>query len=274
VSNNGQMRLYRLLLLFLVIGCSQKSDDLGHAKVLTLEYELSLNVRPSFSPQISYTIKKSNGKCSINDIDYSFGKNDLLLTEYFAELEDIISESFNKKEYKEDHGMWTDGTPATITITLNNSTRKFEFDNSGKNSLLNKFVPPIYSIIHYLNDSKDSKFKLHDEALDAFEQSEETVVNFPIRKLSDDPLKYRLYGRVYTCCYEEVQRLINSFPRDKITYIEVSRFYTINSHDEFYVMLHDDISKRGNIRWIVDEHKIEELTSLGVPRQNIASKTE
>jgi hypothetical protein len=267
------MRIYKLTLIFLAIGCSQRGD-VGQPKVLTLEYELNLNVRPSFSPHISYTIKKTDNKCSINDIVYSFDKDDNLLIEYFAELEEVISQNFNKVEYKEDHGMWTDGTPATITITLNDSTREFEFDNSGKNSLLSKFVPPIYSIIHYLNDSKVSKFKLTNEALDAFEQSEETVINFPIRKLSSDPLKYRLYGRVYTCCYEDVEKLFNSFPQDEITYIEVSRFYTINSHDEFYVMLRDDFSKRANIRWIVNEGQINELTSLGIPRKNINSRTE
>lgn len=270
----GQMRIYRIIIPFLVIGCHQKSDDVGQAKEQTLDYEINLNVRPSFSPHISYTIKKSKGKCSINDIDYSFEKKDFLLTEYFAELEDVISESFHKKEYKEDHGMWTDGTPVTITVTLNDSTREFAFDNSGKNSLLRKFVPPIYSIIHYLNDSKDSKFKLTDQEHDAFEESEESVIDFPIIKLSDDPLKYRLYGRVYECCFEEVRGLFDGFPKDNITYIEVSRFYTINSHDTFYAILRDEIAKRENIRWIVNEQQIDELTSLGIPRKNITSKTE
>lgn len=268
------MRIYRIIIPFLVIGCHQKSDDVGQAKEQTLDYEINLNVRPSFSPHISYTIKKSKGKCSINDIDYSFEKKDFLLTEYFAELEDVISESFHKKEYKEDHGMWTDGTPVTITVTLNDSTREFAFDNSGKNSLLRKFVPPIYSIIHYLNDSKDSKFKLTDQEHDAFEESEESVIDFPIIKLSDDPLKYRLYGRVYECCFEEVRGLFDGFPKDNITYIEVSRFYTINSHDTFYAILRDEIAKRENIRWIVNEQQIDELTSLGIPRKNITSKTE
>jgi hypothetical protein len=265
----GQMRTYRLILLFLVIGCHQKSDDVGQNKEQTFDYEINLNVRPSFSPHISYTIRKSDDKCSINNIDHYFDKKNVLLTEYFTELEDVIFENFYKKEYKEDHGMWTDGTPVTITVALNDSTREFAFDNSGKNSLLNKFVPPIYNIIHYLNASEDSKFKLTAEELDAFEQSEQTVVDFPIRKISEEPLKYRLYGRVYTCCYEEVQGLFNSFPRDKVTSVEVSRFYTINSHDEFYVVLRDDISKRENVRWIVSEHQIEELTALGIPRKNI-----
>lgn len=268
------MRIYRLIILFLAIGCHQKSDDVGQVKEQTLDYEIKLNVRPSFSQHISYTIKKSKGKCSINDIDYSFDKMDFLLTEYFAELEDVISESFHKKEYKEDHGMWTDGTPVTITVTLNDSTREFAFDNSGKNSLLNKLVPPIYSIIHYLNDSEDSKFKLTDQELDAFEESEESVVDFPIRKLSDDPLKYRLYGRVYECCFEEVRGLFDGFPKDNITYIEVSRYYTINSHDTFYVMLRDDIAKRENIRWIVNKDQVDELTSLGIPENNITSTKE
>ncbi len=263
-----------LLLLFLVTGCNHKGGNVGQTKEQqTLDYEINLNVRPSFSPHISYTIKKFEGKCSVNDIDYIIDKKDFLLSEYFTELENVISESFHKKEYQEDHGLWTDGTPVTITVTLNDSTREFAFDNSGKNSLLSKFVPPIYSIIHYLNDSEDSKFKLTDQELDAFEQSEETVIDFPIRKLSEKPLKYRLYGRVYTCCYEEVQRLFNDFPNDKITYIEVSRFYNINSHDEFYVILRDDISKRENIRWIVSEHQIEELTALSIPRENITLKT-
>jgi len=271
------MKIYRLVLplFFLITACQQKRGDLESTKKgQTLDYEMNLNVRPSFSPHISYTINKFDGKCSINDIDYSFDEDDSLLTKYFAELEKVVSESFHKKEYKEDHGLWTDGTPVTITVTLNGSTRAFAFDNSGKNSLLNKFVPPIYSIIHYLNDNEDSKFKLTEQELDAFEQSEQTVVNFPIRKLSESPLKYRLYGRVYTCCYEEVQRLFNKFPSDKITYIEVSRFYNINSHDEFYVILRDDISKRENIRWVAGKHQIEELIALGIPIDNTTLKNE
>lgn len=271
------MKIYRLILLLLslVTGCNHKNGDIRQSKEQqTPDYEINLNVRPSFSPYISYTIKKFEDKCSVNNIDYVLDKKDFLLNEYFAELENVISESFDKKEYKEDHGLWTDGTSVTITVTLNDSTREFAFDNSGKNSLLNKFVPPIYNIIHYLNDSKDSKFKLHDQELDAFEQSEETVVDFPIRKLSENPLKYRLYGRVYTCCYEEVQRLFNGFPNNKITSIEVSRFYSINSHDKFYKILRDDIAKRKNIRWIVSEHQIDELTSVGIPRKNITLKIE
>jgi hypothetical protein len=270
------MKMFRLLFVaFCLAGCNQKSGDVGQTtEQQKIDYEVNLNVRPSFSPHVSYTIKKSHDKCSVNDIDYLFDKKDFLLTQYFRELESVISDCFHKRQFIEDHGVWTDGTPVTITVTLNDSTREFAFDNSGKNSLLNKFVPPIYSIIHYLNDNEDSKFKLTNQELDAFEQSEQTVVDFPIRKLSDDPLKYRLYGRVYKCCYEEVHRLFNNLPGDKMTYIEVSRYYTLNSHDEFYVMLRDDISKRKNIRWIVSDEQIGEFTSLGIPRKNITSKTE
>lgn len=269
------MNTRRLTLLIIILtGCQLKTADNGGQTngQQTFDYEVKLNVRPSFSPEITYTIKKGGHTCSINDIEYQIEKEDVLLQEYFTQLDDVISKNFDKKDYQEDHGSWTDGTPVTITVKQDSSSREFRFDNSGKNSLLNKFIPPIYSIIHYLNDSEKSKFKLTDQELSAFEQSEETVVDFPIRKLSEDPLRYRLYGRVYTCCYEQVQNLFNDFPKDKITYVEIGPYYTINQYDEFYKIFTDDIVKRGNIKWIVCEDNVEELTSLGLPKNNMTTK--
>lgn len=236
------------------------------------DFEVSLNVRPSFSPSISYSIKKSLDTCNINGVIYILEKEDSLLLGYFAELEKIISENFHKKEYKEDNGIWTDGTTSTITVKLKKSTREFNFDNSGKNSLLKKFIPPLYNIIHYLNKTKKSKFKLTELELRALELSEETVIDFPIRMVSKNPLKYRLYGRVYYCCYKQVNDLFDNFPKDKLTYIEISRFYSINRFDEFYKIFTDDIAKRKNIRWIVPAENKDELISLGLPKENIINK--
>lgn len=271
------MKIHKqILLLFLLTCCQPKSTDNGGQSIelKTLDYELNLNVRPSFSPEVTYTVKMSGQTCSINNIEYRIENEDGLLKSYINELNDVISKNFDKKDYQEDHGLWTDGTPVTITVTMNDSTREFKFDNSGKNSLLNKFVPPLYSIIHYINESDKSKFKMTDTELSAFEESEETVIDFPIRKLSENPLKYRLYGRVYTCCYEQVHGLFNDFPKDKITYVEISRYYTINLYDEFYKIFTDDIAKRENIRWIVNKYNVEEMTSLGIPKKNMTVKTQ
>jgi hypothetical protein len=263
-----------LLLIILAFGCQPKSTESNELQEerASLEYEVNLNVRPSFSPNINYKIKKSDSICGINDITYNIKNEDSLLSGYFNELEEIISENFNKQDYQEDHGLWTDGTPATISVALNDSTRVFKFDNSGKNTLLNKFIPPLYNIIHYLNSSPSSNIKMTNDELQAFEQSEETVIDFPIRKVSQQPLTYRLYGRVYYCCYEQVHELFNSFDKEKITYVEVSKFYSINSHDKFYRIFVDDIAKRDNVRWIVNDRNKAELISLGVPEENMISK--
>jgi hypothetical protein len=270
------MKNYKLIFLLMLLTCCQpkKTDNGGQlVELKTLDYELNLNVRPSFSPEVTYRVKMSGHTCSINDIEYRIETEDGLLKWYINELNEVISKNFNRKDYEEDHGSWIDGTPVTITVTLKDSTREFKFDNSGKNSLLNKFVPPIYSIIHYLNESDKSKFKMSGTELSSFEKSEESVIDFPIRKISDNPLKYRLYGRVYYYCYEQVQGLFNDFPKDKITYVEVSPYYTINRNDEFYKIFRGDIVKRENIRWIVNKDNVEEMTSLGIPKKYITIKS-
>lgn len=237
-----------------------------------MEYEVELNVRPSFTPEINYKIRKSGSFCRINNLKYKIESEDSLLSRYFSELGEIISENFNINDYHEDHGLWTDGTPATISVTLNDSTRVFDFDNSGKNTLLNKFIPPLYNIIHYLNASPRSEFKMSDDELRSFEQSEETVIDFPIRKVSQKPPAYRLYGRVYYCCYKQVYELFDTFDKEQITYIEVSKFYSINRNDEFYKIFVGDIAKRDNLRWLVYDKNKAELISLGIPEENVISK--
>jgi hypothetical protein len=103
-----------LLLIILAFGCQPKSTESNELQEerASLEYEVNLNVRPSFSPNINYKIKKSDSICGINDITYNIKNEDSLLSGYFNELEEIISENFNKQDYQEDHGLWTDGTPA------------------------------------------------------------------------------------------------------------------------------------------------------------------
>ncbi len=258
-----------ILLTFLVTACQLKNEGRynGMEGSKSLPYEVILDVRPSFTSNVLYTIKKQGDTCYINGESFAIENEDAQLQVYFSELGKVIAEHFHKKEYKEDHGRWTDGTPVTITIILNKKARVFEFDNSGKNSLLNKLVPPLYSIVHYVNKSDHSKFKLTEDALLALELSEATVIDFPIRKLASKPLKYRLYGRVYSCCIKEVHALLDSFDKDEICYIEVSRQYSINSHDEFHDIFVEHIAKSSNLRWIIDFEQKSTFLKLGVPEE-------
>jgi hypothetical protein len=92
-----------LLLIILAFGCQPKSTESNELQEerASLEYEVNLNVRPSFSPNINYKIKKSDSICGINDITYNIKNEDSLLSGYFNELEEIISENFNKQDYRE-----------------------------------------------------------------------------------------------------------------------------------------------------------------------------
>ena len=254
------MRQSTLLLFFALTAMSLTAQD-------SLRYKLTLNVRPSFSAEVTYSIKKDGDLLKVNGADYKILAKDSLLAKYFVELDKVLLDAFNMSSYQEDHGIWTDGTRTTITAKLNGVKRIFEFDNSGRNTLLNHFVPPLYSIIHYLHKDAHSDFKLSEEELRDFEASENTVIMKPIRKLSEKPLKYRLYSRVFQYSLEETIALFDSFPNDTTTYIEVGNFYDLIPGDRFYKYFESELVNRPNIRWLVPAKKYDWLIALGLPKE-------
>ena len=85
-----------ILLLIFAIGCQPKTNKQHEMQreQISMEYEVELNVRPSFTPEINYKIRKSGLFCSINNLKYKIESEDPLLSRYFSELDEIISENF------------------------------------------------------------------------------------------------------------------------------------------------------------------------------------
>lgn len=270
MRNKCQVKIINFLFVSFVLIKCQAPDCDSYSDQQLSEFELTLDVRPSFTPNVSYKLKKFPGGCELNNIVYQLNCTDSILAKYFVDLENVISKNMKRELDSTDSG-WLDGTTSSIRLKYLDSSNIFEFDNSGENEILNDFIPPIYNIIHYLSNTGNSELKMTIEDFENFELSEESVVRYPIRLVSEQPRKYRLYRRVYYCCYEEVIELFNSFPDDQLTYIEVSRFYSINRNDRFYDAFVNDIVSRKNIRWIVENESKQELIDLGIPRRNMVT---
>jgi hypothetical protein len=241
-------------------------------------YIFELSIHSEFKPKYDYSIAYLDNRCIINGIDYYIVESDSNLVMYLERLEGLFRKytfrSLGSYSYNKNGaiiGYWTGGTIMQGKVIIDGETRIFDFHsgNIDHDYLQTEILHTFFNIMFYIADSKRyfDYFTNYDRY--NIERMEYLSTRSAIRKVSDKPLVYKLYDRVYDFNYNEVCRLFDGIPYDHSVIVELGRFFNIHICDKFDMKFKEDISQRDNIKWIVYENNKDYLISIGLKESKI-----
>lgn len=266
-----------VFLLFFNLVC------LGQA--LDTDYALSLDFEPSFIASCKVTISCQQGS---NRIDFTIYKDvnnrdlglksqaSLARTDLIA-IEDFLKNyqfPINKRSdlFRTDtiivngkpmivNTTGTDGITVNGTSTQNNAERKFSFWSPRKGSENNKLVKQIFTLL--------CKSFPQEKSINYIEQLEGYFpFGLGLKKISDDPLKYKLYGAISSSEEKEITCFINDLPSGKDIFIDLSNFNRMGTM--FYPLFKSLADKNKRVYWVKPSPKgLQQLCEIGVPMENI-----
>ncbi len=266
-----------VLLVFFNIACLGQASD--------TDYTLSLDFEPSFiSPSkvtlctkkdtsiIEFTIYKDLTKRDLGlKSQATIAKNDITTLSIF--LRDYkFSMNKSRDLFRTDtvlidgktniiNTVGTDGISVNGTYTQNNIAKEFSFWSPRKGSENNKLVKQIFTLL--------SKSFPEEKSINYIEQLEGYFhFGLGIKKISDDPLKYKLYGAITSSEEKEITNFMNNLPFDKDVFIDLSNFNGMGSM--FYPLFKSLTDKNKRVYWVKPSPKgLQHLCEIGVPMENI-----
>jgi hypothetical protein len=249
------------------------------------DFALSLDFAPSFiapckvtifckpdSNRIEFTIYKD-----INNGDMGLKTQAALARTDLNTLEDFLKNyQFSKNSWRDKLGTDTivfegktmvvntgglDGITVNGSFTQNNDGREFSFWSPRKGSENNKLVKLIFTLL--CKSFPEEKIINYIEQLEGY---------FPfglgLKKISDNPLKYKLYGAITSHEEKEITSFINNLPSDRDVFIDLSNFNGMGTM--FYPLFKSLTAKNKRIYWVKPSPKgLQQLCEIGVPMENI-----
>ncbi|MBI1286172.1 MAG: hypothetical protein GC178_01195 [Flavobacteriales bacterium] len=235
------------------------------------DFSVHMKVNPSFGNTVEMIIEYDGRICSVNGNPHLLDSTDNLLRSHLNSLRVTAEKLIVEGNLKMSNRVWGDGTATKIDVLKDGKTvhTGFHSGNSNDDPLINEIVSAAYNVVYDMIADHSTSLKPSDGELYDLEYSECHVIRSPIRKVSDQPLRYRWYGWVNSPETEEVLKVFNSFPENETVTIEVGRFVQFYRKGEFARIFSKELSKKPNIRWIVCEENKGMLLGYGIPKKNI-----
>lgn len=268
-------RLLTLLLSFLYVVCFGQGS--------ATDYTLSLDFAPSFTKPSKVTICSKQDTNTIEFIIYDRNNKKDLYLKSQASISDIETIAAFSKNYKFSRNSWrdklgtdtvlidgntmiintvgTDGITVNGTFTQNNITKEFSFWSSRKESENHKLIEQIITLL-YQSFPEERAIKYIEQLEGYFS------FGLGLKIISDDPLKYRIYGSISSNEEKEITNFINSLPFDKDIFIDLSNFNGMGAM--FYPLFKSLIEKNKRVYWVKPSPEgLKHLCEIEVPSENI-----
>jgi hypothetical protein len=160
--------------------------------------------------------------------------------------------------------MGSDGITVRGALDQYNTIKKFEFWSPNKGTANEKLVQILFRILY--NAYNDEIFINYFESLEQY---------FPhrlgLKKISDTPLKYKLYGDIYIEYEQQLENFFDSLPHNEKVFIDMSNFEGMDGFSES--IIEDYVSKNKKIYWInPTDPALLHLYDAGVRNSHIISK--
>jgi hypothetical protein len=247
--------LYSILLILLMQCCSAKKEQ----PIRSSQFLFS----PSFMPSSSLEIKGN-----VVSFKVSSFWTDTIKTVYdktfeldSAELRLIESgfEQFNREYESKERLPGNDGITVQVISELlsGNDTLRFWSPRRNAQSEYYLLLDPIFNIMRaYLEDQSEINYIEHLEQYFDFD--------FPIKRVSNNPLKYRIYGALSVDdeTTKKLDDFIDSVPVDEPVIIDMSNFQSMGTL--FYPNFKRLLKRNHNIKWLANEGTYEQLIDIGV----------
>jgi hypothetical protein len=160
--------------------------------------------------------------------------------------------------------MGNDGITVGGTLVQNNTTKKFEFWSPHKGTPNEKLIQILFNILHsaYYDETPVNYLELLEQY-------------FPhelgLKKISDNPLKYKLYGDVSSDEEPQFEHFFESLPHGEKVFIDMSNFGGMGTM--FDSILEDYVTQNKKLYWInPTDSALRHLYDAGVRNSHIISK--
>ena len=265
-------------MLVVVLGCKSNPDKIISSNKKTDSVKLKASFYPSFIPRSELLIyQKDSGYIISLNANHNLQKEsyrDSCYTISFIEERKFDSIDYNYirnnfsrfDPFKEDYNdTGFDGIGVEINYPFKNirDTIGFWSPRRKKNPLLYKeIIDPLFFVMNkYFKEEIEMVYIEHLE--------EYFNMGLPFKKISDNPLKYRLYGTILYDNKIALSNFMDSLPTDKSIIINASNFSGIeqNLQSEFLEL----INQHPHIIWVADSISKLELVKIGINKKSIIS---
>jgi hypothetical protein len=158
----------------------------------------------------------------------------------------------------------SDGIIVRGILDQNKTIRKFEFWSPDKGTANDKLAEILFSILY--------KAYSDEMLVNYFEQLEQYFPHgLGLKKMSDNPLKYKLYGYIYIEYKKQLDSFFDSLPHSKKVFIDMANFNGMDMWSES--LIEEYVKKNKKIYWInPTDPTLVHLYDAGVRNSHIISK--
>jgi hypothetical protein len=253
------------------------------------DYMLKLNFYPSFLDPSEIVIKAERDSAFLGLLVYKYRTKELVnrkeliipsgrlisLKEFFKTYKFKIKNNIDAVGTHNEfiHGdsvlaydieMGTDGITVSGSFEQNNSNNKLEFWSPKKETQNAKLMVLLFDLLDITFTDKKS-----------IDYAEQLQQYFPhrlgLKKLSDKPLTYKLYGDISSDDEEELYTFLQKLPKRKRVIIDMSNFSGMAGM--FYDAFEEYCAKNKNIYWLnPSDYGLLQLYKSGIPNKQLLSK--
>ncbi len=256
-----------LMLLFLL----STMDCFSQINGLTIEFA------PSFMERSQLLIGKENSKYTMTISNTKVNEKCLLADSIIADLHHVLVDYFKQKftldsiehikelEMSKGGGLMVsigvDGITVKGVLVENDNERSFNFWSPDRGSNDHKLISALYKLMY--------KTFTKPETINYLEQLEEYFpLGLGLKKLSESPLTYKLYGRITYNEAKELSDFFGGLPTDKEIYFDMSNFNGMFpvTYESFKTLS----QRNQNIFWInCSDAAKKQLTNAGIVATSI-----
>ena len=254
-------RTLGFLLLLLSLSCSS---------VKTEEPTSSIQIyfSPSFMPSSSLKIEGD-----VMSFEVSSFWTDTVKTVYAQTFKlnpndiKLIESGFEKfgQEYEEKERLpGTDGITVNVIskLLVGNDTLRFWSPRRETQSEYYLILDPIFATMraHLIEQAEINYIEQLEQYFD---------FGFPIKQISDNPLKYRIYGALSVDdeTTKKLDDFISSVPTDEPLVIDMSNFQSMGTL--FYPNFQRLLGRNNQIKWLANEGAYQQLVEIGIKESDI-----
>lgn len=277
------MKSFSIIIIFLFISL------LSSGQVISGDYILRLNLCPSFLDPSEISIKTKGDSAILCLRVYKYRtkvlstKKEIIipsqkltsltnfLKTYQFKIKSNIDTVGSHKEFL--HGdsilaydieMGSDGITVSGIFEQSNTSSKFEFWSPKKETQNAKLMALLFNILDITFTDKKS-----------IDYTEQLQQYFPhglgLKKLSDKPLVYKLYGDISSDEEDELYAFLRKLPKQKRVLVDMSNFSGMGGM--FYDAFEEYCVNNKNIYWLnPSDYGLFQMYKIGIPNRQILSK--
>ncbi|HAH22868.1 MAG TPA: hypothetical protein DCL77_03760 [Prolixibacteraceae bacterium] len=262
------MRIFlQIILITIALNCT--------GQIFNLETEF----QPSFLPGSNLILQDDGKQCFLDLKGETFSEHCIITDLQLVDIKSFLNHYQFKIKVNNDtlgtitkiengdtitsylRSMGTDGIGVNGKLIRDNLTKKFKFWSPNKGTANDSLIVLLFKLMN--RNLKEAKTVNYLEQLKQYFRFE-----LGLKKLSDSPLTYKLYGSITAHEEDELNTFFKSLPLDSVLYFDMSNFDSMGTM--FYPTFRALCERNKNIYWLnCSAGALKQLNEIGISPSRI-----